>query len=252
MKNFIFELCAESLETARAAQRGGADRIELCTELSIGGVTPSLELVTSAVAALSIPVYVLIRPRGGDFAYSADEYARMRTQVMRAKQAGAAGVVLGVLHEDARVDVERSRALFELASPMKGTFHRAFDTTPDLDEALEAVIRTGADCLLTSGGTAEVLAGADAIGRLREQAGKRLYLMAGGGLTLENIEEVVRRAGVSYLHGSLTKWRENGVAKKSAAAACAVLEADLRKAIRLFREEMGCERPRHRLLLTGQ
>lgn len=241
MKNFVFELCAESLEAARTAQRGGADRIELCAELSIGGVTPSLELVTSAVAALSIPVYVLIRPRGGDFAYSADEYARMRTQVIQAKQAGAAGVVLGVLHQDARVDVERSRALFELASPMNGTFHRAFDKTPDLEEALQAVIQTGADFLLTSGGAAEVLAGADAIGRLREQAGKRLHLMAGGGLTLENLNEVVRRAGVSYLHGSLTRWRENGVAKKGSVAACADLEADLRKAINLFRQELAMQ-----------
>jgi copper homeostasis protein len=243
MKNFVFELCAENLEAARTAQRGGADRIELCAELSIGGVTPSLELVTSAVAALSIPVYVLIRPRGGDFAYSADEYARMRTQVIRAKQAGAAGVVLGVLHHDARVDVERSRALFELAPPMKCTFHRAFDKTPDQREALEAVIQTGADFLLTSGGAAEVQAGADAIGRLREQAGNRLHLMAGGGLTLENLNEVVRRAGVSYLHGSLTRWRENGVAKKDPVAACADLEADLRKAINLFRQELTMREP---------
>jgi copper homeostasis protein len=238
MKNFLFELCTESLNSARAGEAGGADRIELCANLRVGGVTPGFSLMKAAIEALAIPVHVLIRPRGGDFIYSAEEFAQMRRQVEQAKQAGAAGVVLGVLRADASVDVERSRALVELAHPMKVTFHRAFDEVPDLSEALEAVIRTGADCLLTSGGQPEVLAGADAIGRLREQAGGRLDLMSGGGLTLANLAEVVRRSGVSYLHGSLKGGRRDGAGKEMDTERAAVLEADVREVIRLFRREM--------------
>jgi len=237
MKNFLFELCAESLDSARAAEAGGADRIELCANLRIGGVTPDFNLMSATIEALAIPVHVLIRPRGGDFIYSAEEFVEMRRQVEQAKQAGAAGVVLGVLRADASVDVERSCVLVELAHPMKVTFHRAFDEVPDLSEALEAVIQTGADCLLTSGGQPEVLAGADAIRRLREQAGGRLDLMAGGGLTLANLAEVVRRSGVSYLHGSLTGRCVNG--KKCFAYGSAVLEDDVRKAVRLLGQEIA-------------
>lgn len=239
MKNFLFELCVESLQSARAAEAGGADRIELCSDLLIDGVTPSFDLMSTTIEALSIPVHVLIRPRGGDFTYSAAEFVQMQRQVEQAKQAGAAGVVLGVLRADRRVDVERSRSLVELANPMKVTFHRAFDAAPELNEALEAVIQTGADCLLTSGGKPDVLAGADTIGRLREQAGKRLDVMAGGGLTLANLVKVVRRSGVSRLHGSLTGTHRDGVGrKKCAGEGAAALQADVREAIRLLGYEM--------------
>lgn len=238
MKNFLFELCTESLNSARAAEAGGADRIELCANLRVGGVTPGFNLMSTTIEALSIPVHVLIRPRGGDFVYSAEEFVEMRRQVEQAKQAEAAGVVLGVLRADGSVDVERSRALVVLAHPMTVTFHRAFDTVPDLSEALEAVIQTGVDCLLTSGGQPDVLAGADAIRRLREQAGGRLDLMAGGGLTLGNLTEVVRRSGASYLHGSLTGRRKNDAGREMNAEEAAVLEANVRKAICLFRREM--------------
>jgi copper homeostasis protein len=240
MKDIIFELCAESLEAARAAQNGGADRVELCAALSSGGLTPSVALTTAATAALSIPVYLLIRPRSGDFVYSPDEFMRMRREIEEAREVGAAGVVLGILHPDGRVDVERSRELVELAYPMKTTFHRAFDATPDLFQALEDVIWTGADCLLTSGGKPNVQAGADAIARLQEKASGRLHIMAGGGLTLENLADVVYRTGVSCLHGSLTNWRRNGSGAESAAGVnTASLEADLREAIRLFRHQLS-------------
>jgi copper homeostasis protein CutC len=152
MKTFLFEVCAESAEAARAAESGGADRIELCSQLPIGGVTPEIELTTATIRAVSIPVHVLIRPRGGDFAYTAEEFALVKKQMEQAKQAGAAGVAVGVLLPDGRVDVERTRELVSLGRPMSVTFHRAFDTAFDLSEALEAVIETGADCLLTSGG----------------------------------------------------------------------------------------------------
>jgi copper homeostasis protein len=233
-KSFLFELCADSLEAAKAAQAGGADRMELCEELAIAGITPSKALLAAVLDAVSIPVHVLIRPRGGDFVYSSAEYKQMRREIEQAKAAGAAGVATGVLLADGRVDVERTRALVELARPMKVTFHRAFDETPDQSEALEDVIRTGADCLLTSGGEATVLAGAEKIRRLQSQAGDRIELMAGGGLKLANLAEVVRRSGVSCLHGSLSRSRNSD---GQGLAAASVLEEDVREAMRLLQQE---------------
>jgi copper homeostasis protein len=236
MKTFLFEVCAESAEAARAAESGGADRIELCSQLPIGGVTPEIELTTATIRAVSIPVHVLIRPRGGDFAYTAEEFALVKKQMEQAKQAGAAGVAVGVLLPDGRVDVERSRELVSLGRPMSVTFHRAFDTAFDLSEALEAVIETGADCLLTSGGATDVMTGAESIAQLREQAGGRLAIMAGGGLRLNNLVEVVRRTGASYLHGSMTR-RRDAEAEGATSIAVSGLEADVRESVRLLRDE---------------
>ena len=242
MKTFLFELCGESLEAAQVAQAGGADRIELCAELSTGGVTPGFDVLQATVEALTIPVHVLIRPRSGDFAFSAGEFSLMRTQIERASSAGAAGVATGVLLPDGRVDVERTSRLVELARPMKVTFHRAFDETPDVAEALEDVIRCGADCLLTSGGEPDVLLGAESIARLCRLAGERLDVMAGGGLRLASLEEVLRRTGVSYLHGSLTRTgvdrgAENRERRGHIAPSGPVpLEANVREAVRLLRQ----------------
>jgi copper homeostasis protein len=239
MTTAFFELCAESREAACAAEAGGADRIELCTELASGGLTPCAELIAASVSALSIPVYVLIRPRAGSFVFSAEEFALMRRQIEEAKEVGASGVALGVLREDGRVDVERTRELVDLARPMAATFHRAFDETPDLEESLERVIETGAEGLLTSGGAREVLGGAESICGLRRQAGDRIDIIAGGGLKLETLPEVVRRSGVFCLHGSL-KRKQNGHAAEEDAAA---LEADVREAVRLLRRELAEQGP---------
>jgi copper homeostasis protein len=231
MKTFLFELCSESLEAAQAAESGGADRVELCSQLAIGGVTPPLALTAATVRALSIPVHVLIRPRGGDFAFTATEFSAMMWQLEQVKDAGAAGVAVGVLLSDGRVDGQRSRELVELARPMAVTFHRAFDETPDLSEALETVIDTGADCLLTSGGAPDVLTGADSIAQLVRMARQRIQIMAGGGLRLANLVEVLHRSGVSCLHGSLTRKSDfNGSAWDR-------LETDVRECVRLMRSE---------------
>jgi copper homeostasis protein len=158
----------------------------------------------------------------------------MRSQIEAVKAAGAAGVAVGVLLPNGGVDVERTRELVELARPLNVTFHRAFDEAANLEEALEEVIRTGADCLLTSGGATNVLEGAEQIGRLQAQAGNRLELMAGGGLKLNNLSEVVRRSKVTCLHGSLSRTRSsssNGKGGKS------VFEEDVREAIRLLQLE---------------
>jgi copper homeostasis protein len=239
-KSFLFELCADSLEAARAAQAGGADRMELCEQLTIAGITPSIALLNAVLSEVSIPVHVLIRPRGGDFVYSGAEFSVMRRQIEQAKAAGAAGIAVGVLLPDGQVDVERTKALFELARPMKVTFHRAFDETSDLGQALEDVIDSGADCLLTSGGAANVLDGAEEIGRLQDQAGDRLEVMAGGGLKLANLAEVVRRSRVTCLHGSLARPRNgDGLVQASGirAGLASGLEEDLREAIRLLQQE---------------
>jgi copper homeostasis protein len=253
MTTAFFELCAESREAARAAEAGGADRIELCSDLESGGLTPSVELMDASIRALSIPAYVLIRPRSGNFVFSAEEFALMRTQIAAAKEAGARGVAVGVLLADGSVDVERTRELVQLALPMAATFHRAFDETPDLSESLEQVIETGAEGLLTSGGAKEVLGGAESISALLRQAGDRIHIIAGGGLQLETLTEVVRRSGAFSLHGSLKRRNghragngaaangagANGAAtNETAADEAAVLEADVREAVRLLRREL--------------
>lgn len=229
----LFELCAESREAAAAAEAGGADRIELCSELAMGGLTPDTKLMAASISAVSIPVYILIRPRGGDFVYSEPELEQMRRQIDEARSAGATGVALGVLKPDGRVNVDETRALIEYARPMKTTFHRAFDETPDLCEALESVIVAGADNLLTSGGAAEVLRGAESIGSLTRLARGRIHILAGGGLRLATLTEVVRRSGGFSIHGSLT--RKNG--SRSPEVARALLETDVREAVRLLRRE---------------
>ena len=252
MKNFLFELCAETMQAAQAAESGGANRIELCSQLSIGGVTPSQELISAVIRELSIPVHILIRPRGGDFVYSPAEFDQMRRQIEQVKQAGAAGIAVGVLLPDGSVDAERSRQLVSLARPLSVTFHRAFDETSNLTDALDSVIQTGADCLLTSGGAPDVLAGAASIARLRRQAADRLEIMAGGGLRLAILADVVRLTGVSYLHGSLTRRNvapmqaTNSEANGNHSAnghhlvdVQAMLVADVREAIRLLGEEVA-------------
>jgi len=223
----------ETLDAGRAAKAGGADRIELCSGLDRGGITPGPELMSTSLRSLNLPVYVLIRPRSGDFCFSASEFNLMSSQIEQAKQAGAEGIAVGVLLPDGRVDVARTRALVELARPLAVTFHRAFDETPDLFAALDDVIRTGADSLLTSGGARDVLSGAAAIAALRQRAGDRIHVIAGGGLRLESLVEVVRLSGIYSLHGSLT--RRNG--SRSSHANGNQLEEDVREAIRLLQTE---------------
>lgn len=233
MALFFFEVCAESLEAACAADSGGAGRIELCSQLTLGGTTPSRELMAACVRAVSIPIYALIRPRAGDFVFSNQEFELMRRQIDDAKSSGASGVALGVLQADGRVDVKRTAALVEYAQPMGATFHRAFDETPDLSDALEQVIETGATSLLTSGGAPQVLLGAERIARLMQQADGRIQIIAGGGLRLATLPEVVQRSGTFSLHGSLT----NSNGSKSARVDAVRLEADIREAVRLLHSE---------------
>jgi copper homeostasis protein len=202
-ESITFELCAQTLPACLAASAGGAHRIELCSSLEAGGLTPPLTLVEAAVRMNAIPVHVLLRPFADDFRSSPAVVAALASSLRAVRSLGAAGVVVGLLHEDGKVDVDRMRALVQLAAPLPVTFHRAFDVTPDLFEALEDVISSGCTRVLTSGGAPDVLAGASTLARLIRQAGARIEVALGGGLRLENAETVAHLTGGRHFHGSL-------------------------------------------------
>ena len=199
----IVEVCVDSVDSALAAQMGGASRVELCSSLLEGGVTPSAGLIAVVRQKISIGLQVMIRPRGGDFCYSAEEFAVMRHDLATAKRLGADGVVLGVLHEEGDVDAEKTAELIELARPLKVTFHRAIDMSRDLLASLEAIKRLGVDHVLTSGGEPTALEGREAIARLVRAAGGKVAVMAGSGIQEHNVRQVIEATGVREIHVSL-------------------------------------------------
>jgi copper homeostasis protein len=213
----VLEICVDSLDSARAAERGGAQRIELCSDLMEGGVTPSSGLISAVREALTIPVFVIIRPRGGDFYYTAEEFGVMKRDVAAAKSYGAGGVVVGALTQNGQVDVERTQELVELARPMGVTFHRAIDRAEQIDEALEAVIRTGADRVLTSGGRQTAEQGVENISRLVTNAAGRIGVMVCGTIRKENIGQIARKTNASEFHASLRKKMKSPVSHQNSA-----------------------------------
>jgi copper homeostasis protein len=205
------EICVDSVESATAAERGGAQRVELCSDLLEGGVTPSAGLVSIVRQQIDIGVFVMIRPRGGDFCYTDLEFGIMQQDIRQARDLGADGIILGVLDRQARVDVARTRKLVELAGPLPVTFHRAIDMTPDPRAALEDVVATGAARVLTSGGAPKVTKGLAVVARMVETAGDRLAVMAGGGITPETIAGVAEATGATEFHASLRTARPSPV-----------------------------------------
>lgn len=199
----LIEVCVDSVESALASERGGAQRLELCSDLLEGGVTPSLGLLRVVRQNTSIPVHVIIRPRPGDFSYSDAEFEVMRRDIEVAKNEGVDGVVLGILSADGNVDIARSRQLVQLARPLSVTFHRAFDLAENLFGSLEDVCATGVDRLLTSGGEQECVQGIDTIARLVKQARGRISIMAGGSIRAHNAATIVERTGVREIHVGL-------------------------------------------------
>lgn len=193
------EVCAFSLESCHIAQKNGAHRVELCGGAGEGGTTPSYGLIELARDYLQIDLYVMIRPRGGDFLYSSTEIAVMQQDIAAAKRLRADGVVLGLLKADGTVDEERTAELVQLAYPMPVTFHRAFDLTRDPMEALEAVIRTGARRILTSGQQSSAEAGIPLLTELVWRADHRIEIMAGAGVNGTNAARIIA-TGVPAIH----------------------------------------------------
>ena len=200
-KNIKTELCAYSVEACRTAARLGVDRVELCASPAEGGVTPSYATIERVSKIENLALSVMIRPRGGDFLDSDEEFATMLQDIDYARRAGATGVVFGVLTADGRVDIERTRQLVEASKGMETTFHRAVDMTSDYEQAVEDVIAAGCTRILTSGGYDKAIDGIENIARGVERAAGRIEIMAGSGVVANNAVALVE-AGVDALHFS--------------------------------------------------
>ena len=195
------EICAPSLASARAAKEGGAQRVELCRDLPCGGLTPSESDIYECVHTLGMRTHVLVRPRAGNFCYTAVEVAEIERTILRCKELSVHAVVVGFLTDDGRVDVTLTRRMVQLAAPMEVTFHRAFDEArQDPLEALQAIASCGCTRLLTSGQAPTALEGADVIRRLVGTTGVKI--LAGSGVTPLNVRELIERTGVAEVHGS--------------------------------------------------
>ena len=202
-ESVLLEICADSVESAVAAQRGGAQRIELCSNLLEGGITPSAGLISTVRSKVSIDLNVMIRPRGGDFYYTADEFEIMEQDVVTAKQLGAAGIVFGVLKENGAIDIARIRHLVEIARPLNTTFHRAFDMSRDFARSLEDLVHAGVNRVLTSGGEQKVEDGIPAVVQLIHRADNSIDVMVGGGITESNVRRIVTQTGAREIHASV-------------------------------------------------
>jgi len=200
----ILEISVETLEAALAAERGGADRIEFCRNLSVGGVTPDTDLLRAVRAQVRIPIFSMVRPRAGDFVYSSAEFAEMKRAIADAKESGMDGVVLGVLTKKHRVDIERTQEIVDMAKPLPVKYHRAFDESADLHQALEDVIQTGSKRILTSGGAKGAPEGAAVLAELIAAGGKRIVIVPGAGISAANIRQIAQRTRAREFHSGLS------------------------------------------------
>lgn len=201
----LIEACVDSVASAVAAERGGAGRVELCDNLADGGTTPSAGMIAAVKAAVKIPVFVIVRPRGGGFVYSDAETGVMRLDVEAARMLGADGVVVGPLTSGARVSVDQLRLLRDAAAGLPLTFHRAFDLIPDQEAALETLVAERVQRVLTSGGAPTAIQGATAIAALVRRAAWRIGIVAGGGIREEHVQELAQRTRAPELHVRATR-----------------------------------------------
>lgn len=202
MSKVILEICCADIQSVLAANEQGADRIELCSVLGEGGITPSAGFISEAVRLSRIPVKVLIRPREGNFIYTPEEVGIMTADIRLCRQLGAAGVVIGALCHDGSIDTGTCRQLVEAAAGTEVSFHRAFDLCNNPMKALRQIIDIGCNALLTSGGSSSASEGCDMLARLVSTSGNRLKIIAAAGITSSNVAEILKRTGVSEVHAS--------------------------------------------------
>lgn len=202
MKEYVIEIATTDYTTTRAAVMGGADRIELCTALSEGGITPSFGLVQQCCYDFDVPIFPILRPRAGDFLYTETEFEIIRKDALRYKQLGCDGVVIGFLNADGTINKDRTAEIVELVYPLEVTFHRAFDRCKDPMEALEAIIRCGCQRILTSGQQPTAPEGRDLIREMVTEARGRIVIMPGSGVRAENIKSLLETGAVEF-HSSL-------------------------------------------------
>jgi copper homeostasis protein len=201
--NVILEVCVDSVESAVAAARGGAHRVELCSAVYNGGVTPSAGLIATVREAISIPLHVMIRPRDSDFCYSEDEFQVMQRDILMAKQLRADAVVFGILDVEGQIDTARTKELAELAAPLPVTFHRAFDMSSDLLTSLRDLQAIGIARVLTSGGKQTAIEGAANIKALLGAASGAISIIAGSGIRASNVSDLFEQTGVREIHATL-------------------------------------------------
>ena len=198
----ILEVCAFNIQSCFIAEKAGASRIELCVDPLQGGTTPSYGLIQHALQKIAIPAFPMIRPRGGNFIYDADELAIMKKDILTCRELGSPGIATGIQLPNGKIDVENLKRIVEWAHPMTVTCHKVFDATPDAFEALEDVIAAGCARILTSGLHKTAVEGADILSKLRLQAGNRIVVMPGGGVRSSNITELVSKTGAKEYHSS--------------------------------------------------
>ncbi len=197
---YTLEVACGNMDSVHAAINGGADRIELCAALSVGGITPGDGFIRHAIEVSNVPVFVMIRPREGDFVYTQEEFEIMLKDITRCRELQVQGVVAGMLHPDGNIDVERSAKLVEAAGSMSVTFHRAFDLSKDPLVSLEAIIQCGFHRLLTSGQEYSAPTGAACISQLMKQNAGRIQIMAGAGVNAQNVVSLIQNTGVREVH----------------------------------------------------
>ncbi|HEX9150817.1 MAG TPA: copper homeostasis protein CutC [Flavobacterium sp.] len=202
MRTEQLEIACFTIESARIAQQNGADRVEMCFDMNVGGITPSLETVKAVREAVSIDLYVMIRPRAGDFVYADDELEQMKIQMEQFKKLKVDGFVFGILKEDGSINIEQNRELVILAHPLPCTFHRAFDVVKNVFESLESIIECGFKTILTSGQKKNVVEGMALLSQLVEKANNRIVIMPGGGLRSTNIKLLKEKTNANWYHSS--------------------------------------------------
>lgn len=209
--NLLIEICVDSVRSALAAARAGASRLELCVHPGTGGTTPTTPLLQTVLERVAIPVFAMVRCRPGDFRYDDDEIDVMRREAIALREAGAAGIVSGALRPDGSIDEARVRVLLDATRPLPFTFHRAFDLTRDLDEAMDRLLGLGVDRVLTSGAAPTALLGVERIALLVRQGGERLVVMAGGSVRAAQVADLVRWTGVREVHARPTHRVDDGM-----------------------------------------